>query len=61
MGKYFSFTERTRVRLNVDVFNVFNVQGLVTPNAEGISSLATSYAGFGIRPRQLQLSARFEF
>jgi hypothetical protein len=61
MGKYFSFTERTRVRLNVDVFNVFNVQGLVTPTAEGISSLATSYAGFGIRPRQLQLSARFEF
>ena len=61
MGKYFSFTERARVRLNVDVFNVFNVQGLVTPTSEGISSLATSYAGFGIRPRQLQLSARFEF
>jgi len=61
MGKYFSFTERTRLRLNVDVFNVLNVQGLVVPNGEGISSLATSYAGFGIRPRQLQLSARFEF
>ncbi len=61
LGKYFTVTERVRFRFNVDVFNVLNVQGLVTPNAEGISSLASSYAGFGIRPRQLQLLGRFEF
>lgn len=59
--KYFYFTERTHLRLNVDLFNVFNVQGLVTPTAEGISSLQNSYAGFGMRPRQLQVTARFEF
>ena len=62
MMKYFTFNERgTRLRFNVDMFNVFNVQGLVVPNAEGIASLATSYAGFGIRPRQVQATMRFEF
>jgi len=61
--KYFNFDEqgRRRLRLNVDMFNVLNVQGLVTPGADGISSLATSYAGFGIRPRQLQATMRLEF
>jgi hypothetical protein len=61
--KYFNFDEqgRRRLRFNVDMFNVFNVQGLVTPAADGISSLASSYAGFGIRPRQLQATMRLEF
>ncbi len=61
--KYFNFDEqgRRRLRFNVDMFNVLNVQGLVTPGADGISSLASSYAGFGIRPRQLQATMRLEF
>lgn len=61
--KYFDFNERktARLRMNVDVFNVFNTQGLVTPTSEGISSLATSYNGFSIRPRQLQVTMRLEF
>ncbi len=59
--KYFTFNERVRLRTNVDVFNVLNVQGLVTPASDGISSLANSYGGFAFRPRQLQLTMRLEF
>ena len=61
--KFFPFGEKgtRRLRLNADLFNVFNWQGLVTPNAEGISSLANSYGGFSTRPRQLQVTMRFEF
>ena len=61
--KFFPFNESgtRRLRINADLFNVFNWQGLVTPSAEGISSLANSYGGFSIRPRQLQLTMRFEF
>ena len=59
--KYFTFNERVRLRANVDVFNVFNLQGLNAPSSEGISSLANSYGGFGFRPRQLQLTMRLEF
>jgi hypothetical protein len=58
---YFSDDRSRRLRLNADLFNVFNLHGLNVPNAEGISSLANSYGGFGIRPRQLQLTARLEF
>jgi hypothetical protein len=59
--KFFSITERARLRLNFDVFNVFNLQGLNVPNAEGIVSLASSYGGIGIRPRQVQVTARLEW
>ncbi|MGH9721307.1 MAG: hypothetical protein ACRD8O_13915, partial [Bryobacteraceae bacterium] len=61
--KYFNFDERgrRRLRLNVDVFNVFNVQGLVAPSPEGIVSLASSFGGWGFRPRQVQVSMRLEF
>lgn len=59
--KYFTFNERVRLRANVDVFNVFNRQGLVTPAADGIATLGQSYAGFQFRPRQLQLTMRLEF
>ncbi len=61
MMKYFTLSERFKLRANVDVFNVFNVQGLVTPAADGIASLASSYGGFGFRPRQVQLNLRLEF
>jgi hypothetical protein len=61
LQKYFTFNERIRLRSTVDVFNVFNIQGTVVPNAEGISTLGQSYGGFGFRPRQVQLSLRLEF
>ena len=59
--KFFHLTERTRLRVNVDVFNVFNVQGLNVPASDGIASLASSFGGFGFRPRQVQLTMRLEF
>jgi len=60
--KFFNLTEGgVRLRVNFDVFNVFNTQGLVTPAANGISSLQNSYGGFGMRPRQVQINARLEF
>lgn len=59
--KFFTISERVRLRANIDVFNVLNVQGLVAPGADGIASLANSYGGFGFRPRQVQVNLRLEF
>jgi hypothetical protein len=56
--KEFRFTERVKLRFNVDAFNAFNIQGLVNPNTtDGIQSLQTSYW----TPRQIQLSGRLTF
>jgi hypothetical protein len=56
--KEFMITEHVRVRVNLDAFNAFNIQGLVNPNStDGIQSLQTSYW----TPRQVQLSARLTF
>lgn len=61
--KFFNFTEsgRVRLRVNADLFNVFNRQGMNTPGSDGVVSLANSYGGSGFRPRQLQLTMRLEF
>jgi hypothetical protein len=59
--KFFTITERVRLRINADLFNAFNRQGLNGPGSDGIASLANSYGGNGIRPRQLQLTARIEW
>jgi len=61
--KFFYFGERrTRLRVNVDVFNVFNLHGLNVPGSDGIASLANSFTGdFGFRPRQVQLTMRLDF
>jgi hypothetical protein len=59
--KFFQLKERVRLRTNVDLFNVFNLQGLNTPGSDGIVTLQNSYGGFGIRPRQLQVNARLEW
>jgi hypothetical protein len=62
--KVFSITERVKLRLNVDAFNAFNIQGYTNPNAtDGIEQVQ---AGVGVAtsyntPRQLQLSARLSF
>ncbi len=56
--KVFTLSERFKLRVNVDAFNAFNIQGLVNPNAaDGIQSLQTSYW----TPRQIQLTARLTF
>jgi hypothetical protein len=62
--KVFTIKERYRLRVNFDLFNVFNIQGLNPPNGEGISSLGGSYNPatlFGFKPRQLQGTLRFEW
>ena len=56
--KQFSITERWKLRINMDAFNAFNIQGRINPNAsDGIESLQSSYW----TPRQIQLSARISF
>lgn len=56
--KVFTLTERVSLRVNVDAFNAFNVQGRVNPSAsDGIESLQTSYW----TPRQIQITARLSF
>ena len=56
--KIFSMTERVKLRVNVDAFNSFNIQGRVNPNTtDGIESLQTSYW----TPRQIQFTARLSF
>jgi len=56
--KVFSFTERMKLRVNLDAFNAFNIQGRVNPNStDGIQSLQTSYW----TPRQIQLTMRLSF
>jgi hypothetical protein len=56
--KVFAFSERWKLRINVDAFNAFNIQGYVNPDTTtGIQSLQTSYW----TPRQIQLTARLSF
>ena len=61
--KYFAVSERFKVRASLDLFNLFNTQGINAPSntasEEGIVSLATSYSGF--LPRQLQVGLRIEW
>ncbi len=56
--KVFNLNERVKLRINVDGFNAFNLQGRVNPNTtDGIESLQTSYW----TPRQVQFSGRISF
>ncbi len=56
--KVFDLSERMKLRINVDAFNAFNIQGLNNPDATtGIQSLQNSYW----TPRQIQLTARLSF
>ncbi len=59
--KSFRLAEKVRLNLYGDVFNIFNVQGLNTPGSDGIVTLQSSFGGFGIRPRQMQVKLRLEF
>ena len=56
--KVFPIREQMSLRINVDAFNAFNIQGYVNPSTtDGTESLRTSYW----TPRQIQLTARFSF
>jgi hypothetical protein len=62
--KFFTIKERLRLRVNIDFFNMFNIQGLNPPNAEGIVSLSNSFNPNnqnGFKPRQLQGTLRLEW
>ncbi|MEO8368296.1 MAG: carboxypeptidase-like regulatory domain-containing protein [Candidatus Solibacter sp.] len=53
--KTVNITERVRLRLNLDAFNVLNQPGIGTPSTEGIISLRNSAQG----ARTMQYTARF--
>lgn len=55
--KSIALTERVRLRINVDAFNVLNQPGLPAPTAEGIISLRNSAQG----ARVLQYTARINW
>ncbi len=59
--KFIPIKERLKLRVNLDVFNVFNRQGFNAPNSEGISSLGSSFGAAGFTPRQLQGALRLEW
>ena len=52
--KTVNITERVRLRLNLDAFNVLNQPGIGTPSTEGIISLRNSAQG----ARTMQYTAR---
>lgn len=56
--KVFPITERVNLRVNIDAFNAFNVQGYTNPNSgSGIQYFTSSYN----TPRQVQLTGRLTF
>ena len=56
--KVFPLTERMNLRMNVDAFNVFNVQGQGNPNGtDGVQTFLSS----ANTPRQIQLTMRLSF
>ena len=56
--KVFPITERANLRINVDAFNLFNVQGYSNPDSTtGLQKMTSSYN----TARQLQLTARITF
>jgi Carboxypeptidase regulatory-like domain len=62
--KVFPITERVNFRLNLDAFNVFNVQGFNNPSTtDGTEPVQPGGVGASSHntPRQLQLTARLTF
>jgi hypothetical protein len=56
--KVFPITQDVNLRLNVDAFNAFNIQGTNTPNG---SDGTVNYLSSFWTPRQIQLSLRLTF
>ena len=62
MRKTFKLTEkRGTLRVGIDVFNVFNNQGMNAPGSNGVVTMNRSFNPYGFQPRQVQGSFRFEF
>ena len=62
--KVFSIKESMNLRINVDAFNAFNNQGLANPSAttgETCVQAGTSVCSSHNTPRQIQITARFDF
>lgn len=62
--KVFPITERIRLRMNMDAFNVFNIQGFNNPSSsDGTSCYSPGGVGCSSynTPRQLQFTARLTF
>lgn len=56
--KVFPITENVRLRVNMDAFNAFNIQGYNNPSgSDGLEDLRSSHN----TPRQIQLTARLTF
>ena len=56
--KVFPITERVNLRVNMDAFNAFNIQGYNNPNStDGTESLLSSHN----TPRQVQFTVRLNF
>jgi Carboxypeptidase regulatory-like domain len=59
--KVFPIKNQLALRINVDAFNAFNIQGNVNPNTtDGTENLQTPGANYWT-PRQIQLTARLSF
>ena len=62
--KVLPITERVNLRVNVDAFNAFNIQGLNNPSG---TDGTTCYSAGGVgcsshnTPRQLQFTVRLSF
>jgi Carboxypeptidase regulatory-like domain len=60
--KVFPITESTRLRFNMDTFNVFNMQGLNNPGTtDGVLEYTPGHSSSHNTPRQIQLTLRLEF
>lgn len=55
--KVFPITHKVRLRVHIDAFNAFNVQGYNDPGGNGIETMNSSFN----TPRQIQLTARLTF
>ena len=59
--KVFPIKDQMNLRINVDAFNAFNIQGNVNPNTTDGTENITQGGGGYWTPRQIQLTARFSF
>lgn len=61
--KVFPITERVNLRVNLDAFNIFNVQGYANPNAtDGIEAVEGNGVSSSYNtPRQLQFTMRLTY
>jgi hypothetical protein len=64
VDKDFNFTRTQRIRLSMDIFNVFNAATVLT--LQNNVSQATAANPYGqtltiVRPRTLQIGARYQF